>query len=122
MIAFGDARGPGYGRSRGCEIHEEILVGRIIRKRDRAAHLDYITGAGGSRGPCWWSKSIAPFRPRFAVHYFSEGFAEVVTEKSVKDRVDAAVGVSENVADNLQCNRGGCERIRIDRLDHQYHL
>lgn len=62
------------------------------------------------------------FRPRLTINDLSESFAKVVTQEGVQKRVDATVGVSEDVTDYLHHHRRRGERVHLQGLAYQYHL
>lgn len=78
-----------------------------------------ITAANGSGGSRGWPKAIIEIlMPRPAVDNFPKGLAKVVAEESVEYGINAAVGVCQYVAGNLD-HYGGCGQWKqVQRFYH----
>ena len=94
-----------------------INVGRRM-----LAHLKDVTGTGSSRGFRQWSQLSVLIWSRSAVNNFPKSLSKAVTEESVKNRIDAAVGVRQNMTRYLHHYRRWCQWVHVQRFCHQDHL
>lgn len=101
---------------------ERKSVGMINVRRRILAHLKDVTGTGSSRGFRQWSQLSVLIWSRSAVNNFPKSLSKAVTEESVKNRIDAAVGVRQNMTRYLHHYRRRCQWIHVQRFCHQDHL
>lgn len=81
------------------EIYEIIIkIKKLNSKKKKETHLNDVTGTGSSRSLRQWSQLSVLLRSRSAVNNFSKSFSKTVAEEGVKDRIDTAVRVCQNVA------------------------
>lgn len=93
-----------------------------MSKKNGVSHLKNIAGTGSSRSPRRWSQPIVRLCPWPAINNFSEGFAKVIAQEGVEERVNAAVGVGEDMTDYLHHYRCCSKWKHLQGLGHQYHL
>lgn len=105
------------------EMYEIIMIKRksfemIKLEGKKETHLNDVTGTGSSRSLRQWSQLSVLIWSRSAVNNFSKSFPKTIAEEGVKNRIDTAVRVRQNVARYLHHYRRWCQWIHVQRFRH----